>query len=164
MFIFACPKMNQKGQPFTRRFAAGSTVSNYPALLKITGRCETRTPLRGVYTPLAGCSDSPRALPVIFPLLGCVKWQKFSMLVLGTHSAPLSIAAGCHFLASSFGQAANRRQFRMPTKEEDKNINDLQFNAHLIVHFLCLPKENEPKERAAVHLVRLCRTSLCYSK
>jgi hypothetical protein len=28
--------------------------------------------------------------------------------------------------------------------------------AETYIHFLCLPKENEPKERAATHLVRLC--------
>ena len=32
----------------------------------------------------------------------------------------------------------------------------------LIVHFLCSPKENEPKERAPRHSV--LRTSLCFSK
>jgi hypothetical protein len=34
----------------------------------------------------------------------------------------------------------------------------------VIVHFLCLPKENEPKEKAAVHLIRLRRIALCCSK
>jgi len=43
----------------------GSTASNCPVLLKITGRL--RNSLR---------SNSPRAVPVIFPLLGYVKWQK----------------------------------------------------------------------------------------
>jgi hypothetical protein len=33
-----------------------------------------------------------------------------------------------------------------------------------IVHFLCLPKENEPKEKAAVHLVRLRRTTIAACK
>jgi len=42
-------------KPFTCRFAAGSALRNYPALLEITGRCETR----GVYAP-QGRSDSPR--------------------------------------------------------------------------------------------------------
>jgi hypothetical protein len=52
----------------------GSPAANYPVLLKITGRCETR--------PLKADSNSPRAIPVISPLLGCVKWQKNQ--VLGT--------------------------------------------------------------------------------
>ena len=34
----------------------------------------------------------------------------------------------------------------------------------LYVHFLCLPKENEPKERVAHHLVPRCGTSLRCSK
>ena len=34
----------------------------------------------------------------------------------------------------------------------------------LNAHFLCLPKENEPKEKAASHLVRLRRTTLRSSK
>jgi hypothetical protein len=37
-------------------------------------------------------------------------------------------------------------------KEQDI-LNFLLFK--LIVHFLCLPKENEPKEKAAYHLVTL---------
>ena len=32
------------------------------------------------------------------------------------------------------------------------------------VHFLCLPKENEPKEKAAVYLVPRCGTLLRCSK
>ncbi|OGQ87027.1 MAG: hypothetical protein A2512_06485 [Deltaproteobacteria bacterium RIFOXYD12_FULL_56_24] len=32
-----------------------------------------------------------------------------------------------------------------------------------IVHFLCLPKENEPKERAPCHLSRRGRDTLCSS-
>ena len=97
MFIFVCPKMNQKGQPFT-----------WFDCVELSCAAQNNRALRNSHPPagciyhLAGCSDSPRAIPVIFLLLGCVKWQKFSMLVLGTHSAPLSIAAGCHFLASSF--------------------------------------------------------------
>ena len=64
-FHFLClPKENE-----TKEKAAGplgpTFLRDYPALLKITGRCETR--LR---------SDSPRAFPVIFSLLGSVKWQK----------------------------------------------------------------------------------------
>jgi hypothetical protein len=42
-------------------------LRDYPALLKITGRCGTRPPKAD--------SSSPRAIPVIFALLGCVKWQ-----------------------------------------------------------------------------------------
>jgi hypothetical protein len=49
----------------------GPAVQGYPALLKITGRCKTR----GVYAP-QGCSNSCSAIPVIFPLLGCVTWRK----------------------------------------------------------------------------------------
>jgi hypothetical protein len=45
LFIFfACPKKTnqKKGQPITRHFAAGSTVSNFPALLKTPGSLKTR--------------------------------------------------------------------------------------------------------------------------
>jgi hypothetical protein len=55
-------KRRKKRQPVTRRFAAGPPLANYPVLLKITGRCET---------PLTS-----HAIPVIFPLLGCVIWQE----------------------------------------------------------------------------------------
>jgi hypothetical protein len=41
-------------------------------LLKITGRCETR--------PLSAASNSPRAIPVISLLLGCVKWRQECLL------------------------------------------------------------------------------------
>jgi len=61
--LLAQKKKNQKEK------AAVHLAFGYPVLLKITGRCETH----GVHAPL-GCSNSPRALPVIFPLLGCVKW------------------------------------------------------------------------------------------
>jgi hypothetical protein len=46
-----------------------------PALLKITGRCETRPP--------EADSDSPRAFPVIFLLLGCVKWPQNVHIAIG---------------------------------------------------------------------------------
>jgi len=52
----------------------GPPEADCPALLKITGRCETRPPLAN--------SDSPRAIPVIFPLLGYVKWQKQKNLTI----------------------------------------------------------------------------------
>jgi hypothetical protein len=52
---------------------------------------------------------------------------------------------GAIFLLLLLGKlSVNRRQFCMPTKEEDKNINNLQFNAYLIiVHFFtCQKKTN----------------------
>ena len=60
LFIFfACPKKTnqKKGQPITRHFAAGSTVSNFPALLKTTGSLKTRE----VYTPLRGAQTGPNS-------------------------------------------------------------------------------------------------------
>ena len=65
MFIFfVCPKKTnqKKGQPITC-FAC----AKYPVLLEIDGRCETRPP--------EADSDSPRAIPSISALLGCVKWH-----------------------------------------------------------------------------------------
>jgi hypothetical protein len=45
----------------------GSLSANCPAQLKNIGRCETRPPKAD--------SDSPRADPIFFSLLGCVKWH-----------------------------------------------------------------------------------------
>jgi hypothetical protein len=49
---------------------------------------------------------------------------------------------GALFLLLLLGKlSVNRRQFCMPTKEEDKSITILQFNAYLIVHFFTYLKK-----------------------
>jgi hypothetical protein len=61
-FIFACPKTNQQRSGEKGSRSLGPAIcGTYPVLLKITGCCGTR----GVYAP-QGCTDSPRAIPVIF--------------------------------------------------------------------------------------------------
>jgi hypothetical protein len=47
-FFFACPKEKEQKRKGSQSF--GLPAADYPALLNITGRCETR----GVYTPLRG--------------------------------------------------------------------------------------------------------------
>jgi len=58
------PKENE---PKEKAASHLSARGGYPALFKITGRCETRPPTSD--------SNSPRAVPVIFTLLGYVKWH-----------------------------------------------------------------------------------------
>jgi hypothetical protein len=65
-FFFACPKEKETKRKGSLSF--GPSLTDSPALLKITGRCETRPP--------EADSDSPSAFPIISALLGCVKWHR----------------------------------------------------------------------------------------
>jgi len=66
MFISLFAQRNEpkKGQPFTRRFAAGPLNVDYPALLTKNGRLGKSLSLRRV------------VYPYFAALLGCVKWRE----------------------------------------------------------------------------------------
>jgi len=55
----------KKGQPFTRRFAAGQPEADFPVLLESSGSLKTR------------CVQTPQTpFPDVSAVRGCVKWQK----------------------------------------------------------------------------------------
>jgi hypothetical protein len=71
----------QKGQPITRRFTAGPTASDCPALLAMNGRHRKVVSLRRV------------AVPFFAALLGCVKRQEYFTFNLYSHSVTLCITS-----------------------------------------------------------------------